>query len=71
MIPKRSAVNVIDITIAVCWPWRLRHCGEAAHTQGAKCIYCGRDVAAPDRRRAMCIYCALDRGVIPAVDEPF
>jgi hypothetical protein len=56
----------------VAWPWRLRHFSGLADWQGRKCIHCQRDIAVPEAAaRGICIYCALDRGIAPAVDEPF
>lgn len=56
----------------VCWPWHLRDLDPAktaAHPKGARCIHCARDVAMYGQdRRGVCIYCALDRGLTPAID---
>lgn len=57
-----------------CMPWHGRGFeGEPVH--GAVCCFCDRDVARPDRlcgKRVACIYCGLDRGLIPEEErEPF
>jgi hypothetical protein len=55
-----------------CWPWRLRSCGEEPAI-GGTCRSCDLDIAVPESRRGdapICIYCGLDSGLVPAVDEP-
>lgn len=57
---------------APCWPWSLRHLGEEPAT-GATCRTCRRDVALPTARSgevAICIYCALDSGLLEAEETP-
>ena len=57
-------------TTAVSWPWHLRHL-QHGEVSGARCKFCGRDVAKPvGDHFAICVYCALDRGVIPVEDKP-
>lgn len=51
-----------------CMPWHARdwNCDEPMH--GAVCCFCGRSVAAPAEARGKtvaCVYCGLDRGLIP------
>lgn len=59
----------------VCWPWHLHFLGdEAGHPRGGCCRFCARDIAIPanqTRGRFICRYCALDHGLIEAVDAPF
>lgn len=40
----------------------------------ARCCFCDRDIAVKASEAhltAACIYCAIDAGLIPAIDEPF
>jgi hypothetical protein len=38
---------------------------------GATCCFCERDVAAPEANKTVaCIYCGLDRGLVPAIEVP-
>lgn len=62
----------------VGWPWHLRFCDRslgAEHPVGARCRRCGQDIAVPrraDPRGAVCLYCAMDEGIVEAVDvEPW
>ena len=58
--------------LAVCWPWDLRMLAPDDHQTGAQCAFCRRAIAAPSAaRRAACLYCAIDRGIVDAVDRPF
>ncbi len=60
--------SVTSITPVVCMPWHLRG-SEDEPVQGATCRYCSREVAVPvsqAQRIAACIYCGLDRGLVPA-----
>lgn len=49
-------------------------CMEVGPVHGARCCFCQREVAAPEKARGLnvgCIYCGLERGLIPAVEiEP-
>ena len=54
-----------------CWPWPMRHM-QPERPIGAVCRECERDVALPVTEREcapVCIYCALDTGLIEAVDS--
>jgi hypothetical protein len=64
---------LVHARVAVCWPSHLWFCG-ATPTAGADCYACCRPVAVPLGRRkvlAICLYCALDRGLVEPVDSPF
>jgi hypothetical protein len=56
-----------------CWPWHLRE-RTAEHPAGSQCARCHRDIAVPrplQGYEAICVYCALDIGVLPLVEiEP-
>lgn len=55
-----------------CWPWSLRFLSEQPAV-GEQCRECGRDVARPEAKAGevpVCIYCALDSGLLPLEDEP-
>lgn len=55
-----------------CMPWRLRDVDEVMH--GARCCFCDLEIAAPVEAKGKtvaCIYCGLDRELIPAEEiEP-
>lgn len=56
----------------VCWPAHLAFIWEQP-TQGADCQDCGAVVAQPvaaAKERPVCLYCAIERGLIPAEDTP-
>lgn len=59
--------------VAFCPAWHARGF-EDLLVHGARCCWCVRDVAAPDWAKGLtvgCIYCAMDRGDLPAVEiEP-
>ncbi|WP_340109478.1 hypothetical protein [Pikeienuella sp. HZG-20] len=65
-----GSASITSISPVIAWAWDLRDLGPQGYDTGARCIYCARDVAAPARRRAVCLYCALDRGLTPAEDAP-
>lgn len=56
-----------------CPQWHVRN-AFAGEIHGARCCYCGREVAttaAAKGKHVACIYCGLDSGEIPAVEiEP-
>ncbi len=56
-----------------CWPWHLWWLVEGPHPRGDRCRRCLRDVAVPQDAtgRPICIYCALDLGLIPAEEQEF
>lgn len=59
-----------------CMPWHARNChGGGRPDRGGECRWCKREIAIPDdtppRSTTVCIYCAMDRGVIPAIEIPF
>lgn len=56
--------------------WHVRNPGDYRpdHIHGARCCWCDREVAVPAEAKGKyvaCIYCGLDRGHVPAIDEPF
>ena len=68
----RTGLSVVRSDPVVCPPWEVRHIARYP-VFGDVCAFCTRDVAAPTERRfalKVCIYCALDRGLIPAIDAP-
>lgn len=58
--------------VLFCPPWH--GCMEAVPVHGARCCWCPREVAAPEKARGLtvaCIYCGMERGLLPAVEiEP-
>lgn len=55
-----------------CWPWELRAL-ELGPALQAYCRPCGREVALPADHQAdrpVCLYCAMDSGLLPAADLP-
>lgn len=57
----------------VCWPWRLWWLApNDGHPRGGRCCRCEREVAVPRSatRDGICIYCALDVGLIDGIDAP-
>lgn len=58
----------------VCWPWDLRFMVEyAGHPKGGECRTCGQNIAVPPDKAlagATCLYCAMDEGLVEAVDLP-
>lgn len=71
-------MKVVSAEPVVCWPWHLRQAEidpDEAHPIGAACCDCKRDVALRRQlagRRAVCLYCAMGRGVVPEVEvEPW
>lgn len=59
---------------AVCWPWHLWWLVEGAHPIESHCRFCRRDVALPRAeadKQPVCLYCAMDRGLVEAVEIPF
>jgi hypothetical protein len=58
-----------------CFLWAHRHVPDGEpHPIGANCRACGRDVALRRvhcGREAICVYCALDRGLLEPIEiEP-
>ncbi len=54
-----------------CMPWHARW--MEGEVYGAMCCFCDRSIAAPGwtkGKHVACIYCGLDRGLIPAIDVP-
>lgn len=52
-----------------CMPWRLRD--NRVPAIGAACAECGLDVELPrdlSGYQPVCIYCAMDSGLLPAVE---
>jgi hypothetical protein len=64
-------MTVAAIETVPCWPWSLRYL-QAGDIDGGLCRYCRRDVAKPRAASGIiaCLYCAIERGITPAVDEP-
>jgi hypothetical protein len=63
--------NLTSIAPIIAWPWRLRELGPEGRVKGGNCIVCRRDVAVTDLTcRPICIYCGMDRGIVPLEDRP-
>lgn len=67
--------RIVARTVAPCWPWAERFNDPADQQPLARlCIRCKIDVALPradEGHTPMCLYCAMDRGLIPAeIIEP-
>lgn len=60
-----DVVMLAPLKTEVCPAWHLRD--RPPHPVGGQCRLCRRDVAMPPTRRVspICLYCALDTGVIP------
>lgn len=58
---------------SICMPWHGRGF-EKELTHGGRCCFCEREIAVPESARgrtAACIYCGMDRGLVPVVEiEP-
>lgn len=69
-----SHLRLVEPAPFSCWPWDLRGCGDLKeHPRGGRCRLCGIDVAVDrqrDVRGATCLYCAMDEGLIEAIDFP-
>lgn len=69
---SRAFLRVVEVEPVVCWSWRLRDCADLPeHPVGGTCNRCSRDVAVPrdaGTREPVCLYCALDAGIIPEVE---
>lgn len=66
------SLTLVHVRQVVCWPWHLRGLGEEP-VVGALCRTCRRDVALPKsmaRDVPICLYCALDDGLVEAVETP-
>lgn len=61
---------MVSIAPVIAWPWRLRFLGPAGCDRGGACIHCGRDVAIASPCRPVCIYCGMERGLVPLNDHP-
>ncbi len=65
--------EIATLAPVVCWPWHLWFLADGdCHPQGASCSRCGRDIAVPTTAagRLVCLYCALDSGLLPATEIP-
>jgi hypothetical protein len=59
------------ITPVICDAWEYRASRRRGRWYGDSCCYCRRDIAAPEAKGLFCCpYCALDRGLVPAIDVP-
>mgnify|MGYP007071576222 CR=1 FL=1 len=70
----KPALRIVAPEPVVCWAWHLRDLlGLPESPRGGQCDTCRRDVAVPrwaGTRRPVCIYCAMDEGLIQPIDEP-
>lgn len=58
---------ITSLAIVCCMPWHCRT-WVMEPVRGDRCTYCRRDIAVPVRAKARllaCIYCGMDRGLIP------
>jgi hypothetical protein len=63
-------LRLVHSTEVACWPWGLEGLSGQA-VQWATCRTCQRDVAQPKasaRDVPVCLYCALDSGLLPAIE---
>lgn len=67
--------EIVGLQITPCWPWHLHFMAEfGAHPRGDQCRFCGVEIAMDPAKpigSGSCIYCAMDRGLIEAIDRPF
>ena len=66
------ALTLVHVRQVACWPWGLGWLTNAA-VQYATCRTCQRDVAQPKERAKevpVCLYCALESGLLPEIDLP-
>ena len=63
-----TAIN--SIAPIVAWPWHLRTLAKKDQQHGGQCCHCRREIAIAKDERGICLYCAMDRGLIPLIDEP-
>jgi hypothetical protein len=70
-----SVVGLVRPKPVVCWPWHLHFLADqAGHPIGGSYTACQQDVAVPRDQSpagAICLYCAMDQGLVEAVDRPF
>lgn len=65
---------LIHVRQIACWPWELGWFNGSDVFKFATCRICERDVAQPveaAKEVPVCIYCALDNGLMEALDVPF
>ena len=69
-----TALRLVPPPDVVCWPWFLRFMSaDTRHPKGGECRACREAVAVPPDRSvaaAVCLYCAMDEGLIEGVDAP-
>jgi len=66
------ALTLVHAKQVACWPWGLGWIDHAP-LQYATCRTCERDVAQPVANAKdvpVCIYCALDSGLLPLEERP-
>lgn len=71
----RAQERTAELRPLVCWPWHLHRLVDGAHPTGGRCRWCRRDIAVPAdladlRPMRVCLYCAIDRGILSAIDTP-
>jgi hypothetical protein len=65
-------LRLVHARQVACWPWGLSWL-DGKPVRFATCRTCKRDVAQPEaaaRDVPICLYCALDSGLLPAIDIP-
>lgn len=69
----RPRLGLVSPRRVPCWPWHARFDQESdGHPIGGECADCGCDVALPRQLAgsvAVCVGCALDSGLLPAVER--
>lgn len=66
------SLSLVHAKQVACWPWGLGWLAKQ-EVQYATCRTCERDVAQPKARAKevpVCLYCALDSGLLPLEDYP-
>jgi hypothetical protein len=67
------SLKLIHALQVPCWPWHL-HWIPREEVQYATCRTCERDIAQPMARSKevpVCIYCAMESGLLPLEERPF
>lgn len=68
-----TALRVIPPEPIVCWPWSTARLVFDGPFRGGACDRCARPVAlspSAGHRLPVCIYCAMDEGLIALEDKP-
>lgn len=69
----KAELTVVPAEPVVCWPWHVARAVFDQPLKGGQCEPCGRDVAVPANagfKPPMCVYCAMDLGLVDLEDRP-